>query len=128
MGLLLFPADGETGGPEVCFSYRGFGAFRRRLALAEGFRLDEMQGFGGDRSWTDVSTELEPLLDHPDDHGRSLSPQECRAMLPRLRSLADEWASDEPSDPELREHAGNAHDLVEVLEVCVRKNAELSFG
>ncbi|MFJ9822022.1 hypothetical protein ACIRU3_43670 [Streptomyces sp. NPDC101151] len=51
--------------------------FRRRLVHVEGFDLGEMIGFGGDRPWTEVSTELEPFLNHPDDHSKDLSPQDC---------------------------------------------------
>ncbi|MBC2876359.1 MULTISPECIES: hypothetical protein [Streptomyces] len=127
MGLCLFPADGEVDGPEACFSYGGFAQFRRRLALAEQIRLEEMQGFGGDRSWNDIATAFEPLLNHPDDHGRSLTPDECRAFLPRLEAVLAEWTETEPQEPELREHIADARDLIAVLQVCVQKNVELSF-
>ncbi|MGR4877873.1 hypothetical protein ACIPUC_00230 [Streptomyces sp. LARHCF249] len=49
MGLTLFPGDGDTNSPDVDWSYSGFPAFRRQLARAEGFDLDEMSGFGGER-------------------------------------------------------------------------------
>jgi hypothetical protein len=65
VGLTLFPGDGNTSSPDVAWSYRGFAAFRRQLAQAEGFALSKMWGFGGDRPWSDVSTSLEPLLDRP---------------------------------------------------------------
>ncbi|MEU5125992.1 hypothetical protein J7W19_30075 [Streptomyces mobaraensis NBRC 13819 = DSM 40847] len=127
MGLCLFPADGEIDGPEACFSYGGFAQFRRRLALAEKIRLEEMQGFGGDRPWADTVTAFEPLLNHPDDHGRSLTPEECRAILPRLEAVLSEWLEEEPQDPELGEHIAEARDLIAVLRVCVTKDVELSF-
>ncbi|MDQ0936688.1 hypothetical protein QFZ49_006663 [Streptomyces turgidiscabies] len=44
MGLCLFPGDEGVDGLDACFSYGGFAQFRRRLALAEGFSLDERVG------------------------------------------------------------------------------------
>ncbi|MHC5699884.1 hypothetical protein OTC26_000250 [Streptomyces tirandamycinicus] len=73
MGLVLFPGDGDNSSPDVSWSYSGFAAFRRRLAETEGFVLCEMRGFGGRRPWSEVSTALEPLLDHPDDGGDDLA-------------------------------------------------------
>ncbi|WP_346267966.1 MULTISPECIES: hypothetical protein [unclassified Streptomyces] len=69
MGLVLLPDDADTSSPDVSWSYSGFAAFRRRLAEKEGFALSEMWGFGGERSWREMSTALEPILDHPDDGG-----------------------------------------------------------
>lgn len=71
------------------WSYTGFGAFRRALALFEGFELDDMKGFGGDRDWDTVTTDLVPLLNHSDCDGE-LTPDECRRVAPRLRQVVDE--------------------------------------
>lgn len=83
MGLVLFPGDDDTSSPDVSWSYTGFKVFRRWLAQAEGFALEEMRGFGGQRTWNDVSTPLAPLLDHPDDDGptsrRSSALRSCPA-------------------------------------------------
>ena len=68
-GLVLCPGDGDVTDPDVSWSYTGFGVLRRWLAQTEGFDLVEMCGFGGQRPWSDVSTTLKPLLDHPDDDG-----------------------------------------------------------
>ncbi|MFG2296290.1 hypothetical protein [Streptomyces sp. NPDC048603] len=127
MGLCLFPGDGDVDGLDVSFSYGDFALFRRRLAIAEGFDLGEMFGFGGDRPWAEVSTVLEPLLNHPDDHGESLSPSECAVILPRLEAVLVEWLSAEFRDVVFEEHIRDARDLVAVLNVCVRKNVELCF-
>ncbi|MEV7894378.1 hypothetical protein [Streptomyces cyaneofuscatus] len=127
MGLCLFPGDGDTDGLDACFSYGDFALFRRRLAISEGFDLGEMFGFGGDRSWVEVSTVLEPLLNHPDDHGESLSPTECAVILPRLEAVLDEWLSVEFQDAAFEGHIRDMRDLIAVLHVCVRKNVELCF-
>ncbi|GII96311.1 hypothetical protein Ssi02_65420 [Sinosporangium siamense] len=125
MGLCLFPGDGESDGPDACFSYGEFALFRRRLALAEDFHLEEMQGFGGVRPWKDVRTALEPLLNHPDDHSRSLSPLECEAIVARLENILLEWVSSESSDFELKEHIRDARKVIAVMHVCIQKNVEL---
>jgi len=126
VGLILFPGDGDTSSPDVAWSYSGFGAFRQRLAQAEGFNLSEMWGFGGERPWSDVSTALEPLLDRPDDGGGQLSPAECAAILPRLEGITGQWRY-EADDPLLRQHADDAQRLAVVLRLCVEKDVELLF-
>ncbi|MFF7474268.1 hypothetical protein [Streptomyces sp. NPDC008092] len=124
VGLTLFPGDGNTSSPDVSWSYSGFAAFRGQLAQAEGFTLSKMWGFGGDRSWNDVSTSLEPLLDRPDDGGGELSPTECAALLPRLEAIVDQWQN-EPDVP--RAHIDAARQLAVVLRFCVAKDVELLF-
>jgi hypothetical protein len=126
MGLVLYPADGDTSSPDVSWSYGGFAAFRQRLAQAEGFLLAEMWGFGGERPWSEVSTVLEPLLDHPDDGGDDLSPADCAVMLPRLETITDQWAQD-GDDMLLHEHIEDARQLAAVLRLCIEKNVPLHF-
>ncbi|MFD9030832.1 hypothetical protein ACFVZW_06705 [Streptomyces sp. NPDC059567] len=126
MGLVLFPGDGDNSSPDVSWSCSGFAAFRRRLAEAEGFALSEMWGFGGERAWSEVSTALEPLLDHPDDGGDDLSPVECAAILPRLEAITDEWAR-EQGDHLLRQHTEDARQLAGVLRLCIEKGVTLEF-
>lgn len=127
MGLCLFPGDGDIDGPDACFSYGGFAQFRRQLAHVEGFDLGEMIGFGGDRPWTEVSTELEPFLNHPDDHSKDLSPQDCAAVRPRLEAILGQWVS-EPLDAGMESHIEDAQRLSAVLRVCIDKNVDLCFG
>ncbi|MFF3788352.1 hypothetical protein [Streptomyces sp. NPDC001933] len=124
VGLILFPGDGDNSSPDVSWSYSGFAAFRRQLARAEGFDLDEMWGFGGERHWSDVSTPLEPLLDRPDDGGGELSPSECAALLPRIEAIVDQWRN-EVGAP--RTHIDAAQQLTVVLQLCVAKDVELLF-
>lgn len=127
MGLVLFPGDDDTSSPDVSWSYTGFGAFRRWLAQAEGFALDEMQGFGGQRPWNDVSTTLAPLLNHPDDDGPDLTPAQCAAIRPRLQEIAEKSAVGS-TDRLLQRHVEDAHQLVVVLQLCVEKDVDLLFG
>ncbi|MFG2763312.1 hypothetical protein [Streptomyces rubiginosohelvolus] len=127
MGLMLFPGDADVASPDVSWSYTGFGMFREWLARTEGFVLAEMDGFGGDRDWSGVSTALEPLLNHPDDDGPDLTPAQCAAMLPRLEALLDHRLP-EAGDPVLRRRMEDVSELVTVLRTCVNKNVELIFG
>jgi hypothetical protein len=100
--------------------------FRKWLARVEGFALAEMDGFGGDRQWSSVSTTLAPLLNHPDDEG-DLTPAQCAAMLPRLEEILNQRESDD-SDPVLRRRIEDVSELVTVLRVCVDEDVELLFG
>ncbi|MEU0213195.1 hypothetical protein [Streptomyces canus] len=126
MGLVLFPGDDDISSPDVSWSYTGFGVFRRWLAQAEGFALDEMHGFGGQRPWNDVSTTLAPLLNHPDDNGPDLSPIQCAAILPRLQEIADQ--PEGSTDPLLQRHTDDASQLAVVLQLCIDKDVDLLFG
>ncbi|MEV6582309.1 hypothetical protein AB0M92_29555 [Streptomyces sp. NPDC051582] len=126
VGLTLFPGDGDNSSPDVSWSCVRFDAFRERLARAEGFSLPEMWGFGGDRPWSDISTTLEPLLDHPDAGGDALSVADCAAMLPRLQAVIGEW-QDEPDEPRLQRHIQDAQQLTVVLRFCVDESVELIF-
>ncbi|MFF3547492.1 hypothetical protein ACFYXD_37380 [Streptomyces platensis] len=127
MGLVLFPGDGNTSSPDVSWSYTSFGVFRRWLARAEGFALGEMHGFGGQRPWNEVSTPLAPLLNHPDDNGPDLTPNQCAAILPRLQELAD-LPQEESIDPLLQRHIDDARQFVIVLQLCIEKDVDLLFG
>ncbi|MFE7356304.1 hypothetical protein ACFU8Q_24745 [Streptomyces sp. NPDC057543] len=126
MGLVLFPGDGDNGSPDVSWSYSGFATFRLRLAETEGLVLSEMRGFGGERLWSEVSTALEPLLDHPDAGGDDLSPDECASILVRLEAITDQWAR-EGGDQLLRQHIEDAGRLAGVLRLCIEKGVPLAF-
>ena len=95
-------------------------------ALPEGITLSEMQGFGGRRPWSDVSTVLAPFLDHPDDHG-DLSAADCAAMLPQLEAIASRWLR-ETRDPLCRRHIDDVRQLAIVLRLRVEKAVKLQFG
>ncbi|MBT3163870.1 hypothetical protein HTV80_12200 [Streptomyces sp. Vc74B-19] len=127
MGLMLFPGDSDTTSPDVAWSYGDFAMFRRWLARTEGFELDEMDGFGGERPWSDVSTALEPLLDHPDDAGPDFPPSQCAAMLPRLQQIAAQ-THDGAGGPDVARHLDDVRRLVVVLRLCTEKGVECVFG
>ncbi|MFD7430898.1 hypothetical protein ACFV6Z_28195 [Streptomyces sp. NPDC059818] len=127
MGLCLFPEDGNTDGPDACFSYHEFSSFRRHLASAEGIALDAMQGFGGDSSWDDFTTVLEPLLNHPDDHGRSISFEECGLILPHLEGLLSDLMPTSDTDPEVHNLTRQLNNLIVALRVCVQNQVALGF-
>ncbi|MET8977365.1 hypothetical protein ABZX85_17260 [Streptomyces sp. NPDC004539] len=127
MGLMLFPGDDDVASPDVSWSYTGFSLFRKWLAQAEGFTLAEMDGFGGDRQWSSVSTTLVPLLNHPDDDGPDLTPAQCASMLPRLTAILDQRQPDD-GDPVHRRLIEDVSQLGTVLWICVDKDVELIFG
>jgi hypothetical protein len=125
VGLVLFPGNGDVTSPDAQWSYSGFAAFRRGLAGAEGFDLDEMIGFGGDRSWDDVETSLRPLLNRPDDGGGTLTVAECTQMFPRLVEIVAYWRA-APAGLHLAP-VGEGQALVEVLRVCVGQDVPVMF-
>lgn len=126
MGLILFPADGDVSSPDVSWSCSHFNDFRRQLAQAEGFTLDEMWGFGGECSWSGVSTSLEPLLGHPDTGGDALSVAECATILPRLEAITVRWQK-QCDAPDLQQYAEDAVRLAVVLRFCVANGVALLF-
>jgi hypothetical protein len=127
VGLVLFPGDDNTDSPDVSWSYTGFGMFREWLAQIEGFTLDEMRGFGGERPWSEVSTTLTPLLDHPDDDGPDLTPTQCAAISPRLREIAEQ-PQDDRLDPAWQRRIQDVRELVVVLQFCIERDVDLLFG
>jgi len=73
------------------WAYSGFHRFRCRLAKEAGIDLNSMEGFGGGISWDTFDDPIKPLLDHSDCDGL-LTPQECKAVAPRLKELISGWA------------------------------------
>ncbi|NEB74634.1 hypothetical protein G3I40_05215 [Streptomyces sp. SID14478] len=124
MGLMLAPGDDAVTSPDVSWSYTGFNMFRKWLAQVEGFTLAEMNGFGGDRKWSGVSTTLTPLLDHADDEG-SLTPAQCAAILPRLEAIAGQCIENE--DPVHERRIDDVRQLVCVVRYCLEKEVALVF-
>lgn len=69
------------------WGYLGFHRFRKKLASSVGIAIDGMVGFGGSTEWPDPCNEpLVYLLNHSDCDG-DLTPQQCQAIIPRLRDI-----------------------------------------
>ena len=78
---------------DASWSYSGFNNFRRRLAKEIGVDIDEMEGFNGDRPWSEVDDDIVHLLDHSDCDG-DLSPNQCVIVAIRLEELVKSWPDD----------------------------------
>lgn len=125
MGLCLFPDDRNVETQDISWSYSHFGEVRRFLSRAEGFELSDMRGFDGDRPWSEISTPLALLLDHPDDHGER-SAAECESVLPRLEEIIRQQTTNKPDERRMR-RIEDLQVLVIVLRICVEKNVALLF-
>ncbi|WP_084963335.1 hypothetical protein [Thermoactinospora rubra] len=120
MGLNISPGGAS-------WSYSGFNRFRERLAVAEGFALDEMEGFKPfdapdtwvGKRWDEVQTSLKPLLDHSDCGGYLLA-RECEEVLPRLREIVATW-------PETDYDRRAAEALIAGMEHCVEHGCAMVF-
>ena len=55
--------------------------------------LDEMEGFNGERPWSEVDDDIVPLLNHSDCDG-DLSPEQCVIVATRLEELVKSWTDD----------------------------------
>jgi hypothetical protein len=97
MGLDLYVAKVDYDDPELHarWAYSGFNEFRERLARAIGIpRLSAMEGFGGERPWSEVEDDLVPLLHHSDCDGE-LDYTACAKVAPRLREIVETWHHDD---------------------------------
>ena len=147
MGLDISPADrwdeeGNTlllpDAPTAHWSYGGFHRFRKMLASEEGFALETMAGFtdlmaddgGSGRAWDTVATTLKPLLNHSDWDGE-LTPDECMAILPRLKEIRVTWASsaarDGGDDVPGRWDVKHLDDLIDVVTYCAATDRNVDF-
>jgi hypothetical protein len=78
-----------------------------------------MEGFSGERPWSDVvNDDLIPLLNHSDCDGE-LSPDECSKIAPRLRAVVAPWPEDYDKI--------NALKLADGMEWCVDNQQPLIF-
>lgn len=59
--------------------YSRFGDWRRWLAKQIGMNLNDMEGFGGDRKFSDFDHPVLPLLNHSDCDGK-LTTEECKRV------------------------------------------------
>lgn len=106
-------------GSRAHWSYSGFHRFRERIADQLGFDLNSMEGFGGGKKWSSIKDPIVPLLSHSDCDGE-MTPQECKAVYPRLREIISEW----PADDYDRIHAEL---LADGMENCAIEETPLIF-
>lgn len=60
--------------------YSSFNRFRTMIAEKIGIKLEDMEGFGGNKSFSEVNHPIVPLLDHSDCDGE-LSVEECKSIV-----------------------------------------------
>ena len=84
----------DFNGSNAYWGYIGFHNFRKRLAAALGFDLDQMEGFGGRRPWSEIKHPLKPFLNHSDCEG-SLSAAECKRIGPALLEVVRNWPEED---------------------------------
>ncbi|MBN1515697.1 hypothetical protein JXA32_03915 [Candidatus Sumerlaeota bacterium] len=101
------------------WTYSFFHLFRVRLAAEIGVDLNQMEGFvrNNERpacSWELVDDPIKPLL-RCSDSGGELSPEESRAIAPRLRELIADWPDDDPDK-------SKALSLAEGMELAATQN------
>lgn len=106
------------------WAYSGFMRFRIKLAKEIGIELDKMKGFVGfdgkhGKTWDGLTDPIIPLLNHSDCDG-DLSPEECKAIAPRLRELVAKW-------PDTDFDKLSAIELAEGMEVAAAADEPLEF-
>lgn len=113
---------------EAHWSYSGFHNFRQRLwdQLHKEYSIPTddligMYGFGGDTSW-DLFPADDPMrvfMNHSDCDG-VLSPLECSAIAPRLKTLIADWDEDDWD-------RNSAEELIAGMELAADCNEDLEF-
>lgn len=73
-------------------AYSAFHRWRVRVAQLIGVDLDEMRGFGGDRSWDTVDSPLVTLLNHSDCDGEIVV-GDCEPIADALEALLPAMAN-----------------------------------
>lgn len=77
MGLDLRVQGYKTDNTKIG-SYSGFGNFRESWAKHLGFNLKEMDGFGGEKKWT--NEPIQAFFNHSDCEGE-ISVEDCKEIL-----------------------------------------------
>lgn len=81
-------------GPDMPhWTYSGFMRFREKLAEQIGINLKDMKGFGGEKSWDEVESLLDLLLNHSDCEG-SIHYEFCEEIYPALLDAIKDWDND----------------------------------
>lgn len=71
-------------------SYSSFNRFRESLAEQIGTKLNEYEGFGGQKKFDTLKHDIRPLLDHSDCDG-TLSVQEAKQVANGLTSILENF-------------------------------------
>lgn len=108
----------------VSFSYGGFAQFRRELAKEIDVKLDEMEGFGGEKSFEKIEDAIKYFLDHSDCDGE-LEPKYCKLIAPRMKEIADKWIKS--NDEDLEYYGEKALAIYEGMIECCENNESLLF-
>ena len=98
-------------------SYSSFNSWRKIIAWEMGIDLVQMEGFGGDKSWTPFENlDLYPLLNHEDCDG-ILTPSECSKIIRGLAKV--NFPDQETSEIALQ--------FIEGCKLAISKNENLEF-
>ncbi|MBT2477608.1 hypothetical protein [Streptomyces sp. ISL-94] len=114
---------------EAQWSYSGFAQFRTAIATREGIDLNQMYGYGGERSWDTITSPLRPLLDHSDCDG-NLSPADCTAIASHLHTVVEElWPAtlQQDDDPIGTYHRQAGLALADGMEQAAEADEPLEF-
>lgn len=110
-------------GSDAHWSYSGFHYFRKCLAADIGIKLEEMQGFGGSKSWDEVNDPIKILLYHSDCDGE-LAAEECEQIYPRLLEIVEKWEDD---DEDMSDNKEQGILLAKGMKKCAEKGKPLIF-
>jgi hypothetical protein len=100
-------------------SYSSFNGFRTFIANLIGITLDDMDSYGGDKSWDNVKDDLKHLLNHSDCDGH-ITPVKCAKIAKRLRELLKNW-------PEGSDYRDKAEQFAKGCELAAKKKQQLKF-
>ncbi|MGL5709976.1 MAG: hypothetical protein ACRCW9_03930 [Cetobacterium sp.] len=103
----------------VRWSYGGFGKLRREIAFFFDINLNKMNGFNEENdykgiSWKSVKNPIKYFLDHYDNMG-NIHPYRLKLIVPELKKY-------NVVHKDLR-----LNELINFMELCIRKNERLVF-
>ncbi len=114
MGLNLY-VKGYSPEKSKIGSYIGFGIFRKVWAKHLGFDLNEMEGFGGDKKWT--NEPIQSFFNHSDCEGE-IKVEDCRKILKQALRDKDEFQG----------YEYEFEILIRFLEEAIKRNKPLEFA
>ncbi len=103
------------------FGYTSFRQFRQTLANTVGIDLNDMEGFGGMRPWSEIEDPLVPFLSRNDYDGY-LTVDECSAVIQRVKEIQSDKKAWYPMRSEPWE------EVLDGLEEAVRRGEPLKWG